>query len=60
MLRVKIFDEQHEKDLEEVLNEFLATLNEQDVKDIQFQTSVATENEEEQVYCFAAMVVYRQ
>lgn len=56
MYKVKIIDENHEKDLEASLNNFLSTLN-NDIIDIKFQVSVAMFSEE-QVYCFTAMVVY--
>ncbi len=56
MYKVKIIDENHEKDLEASLNNFLSTLN-NDIIDIKFQVSVAMFSEE-QIYCFTAMVVY--
>lgn len=56
MKKVKIFDEPHEKDLENDINTFLNTL-ENDIIDIQFSTSVSV-FAEEQIYCFSAMIVY--
>jgi len=56
MQKVKVFDENHEKDLENVLNEFLSTLK-SDIIDIQFRVAVSV-FAEEQLYCFSAMVVY--
>ncbi len=56
MYKVKIIDENHEKDLETSLNDFLSTLN-GDIIDIKFQVSVALFSDE-QIYCFTAMVVY--
>ena len=55
-MKVKVFDEGHEKDLEKVLNEFLL---EEGIKviDIKFQVSVSVFGEE-QIYCFSAMVLY--
>lgn len=58
MYKVKIIDENHEKDLEASLNNFLSTLN-NDIIDIKFQVSVAMFSEE-QIYCFTAMVVYNE
>ena len=55
-MKVKIFDESHEKDLEASVNTFLETL-EKEIIDIKFQTAVSVFGEE-QVYCFSAMVVY--
>lgn len=56
MMKVKIFDESHEKDLEEQVNNFLSTL-EGELIDIKFQTAIAMFGEE-QVYCFTAMIIY--
>lgn len=55
-MKVKIFDESHEKDLETAVNEFLSTL-EKDVVDIKFSTAISMFGEE-QVYCFTAMIIY--
>lgn len=55
-MKVKIFDESHEKDLEEQVNNFLDSL-ESELIDIKFQTAVAMFGEE-QVYCFTAMIIY--
>lgn len=57
-MRVKIFDEIHEADLEESINNFLDNLDEEsEVIDIKYQVSISMFSEE-QVYCFSAMVVY--
>ena len=56
MQKVKIFDEPHEKDLENDINSFLSELD-SDIIDIQFRTSVAI-FADEQVYCFSAMIIY--
>ena len=56
MYKVKIIDENHEKDLEVSLNNFLSTLN-NDIIDIKFQVSIGIFSEE-QVYCFSAMIIY--
>ncbi len=55
-MKVKIFDENHEKDLEKDINLFLE--NDIEVLDIQFRTSVSIFSEE-QVYCFSAMIIYK-
>jgi len=54
-MKVKVFDEAHEKDLEQSLNEFLSEVEE--VFDIKYSISVAIS--EEQIYCFSALVMYR-
>lgn len=55
-MKVKIFDEGHEKDLEASVNEFLDEL-EGDVIDIKYQTAVSVFSDE-QVFCFSAMIIY--
>ncbi len=55
-MKVKIFDESHEKDLEMAVNSFLAGLQ-GELIDIKFQTSIAMFGEE-QIYCFTAMIIY--
>lgn len=55
-MKVKLFDESHEKDLEFALNEFLGKL-ESNLIDIKFSVAISTCGEE-QIYCFSAMVVY--
>ena len=56
-MKVKIFDENHEKDLEKDVNDFLATL-EAEVIDIKFQVGVSVFGDE-QIFCFSAMIVYQ-
>lgn len=56
-MKVKVFDEGHEKDLEESVNAFLATNIE--VLDIKYQVAISIVGEE-QLYCFSAMIVYRE
>ena len=55
-VKVKIFDENHEKDLEQVVNRFLSE-NNIDVIDIKYQVAVSVFSEE-QIFCFSAMIVY--
>lgn len=55
-MKVKVFDESHEKDLESSINSFLATVS--DLLDIKYGVAIAT-NGEEQIYCFTAMIIYR-
>ena len=53
---VKVFDESHEKDLEQAVNAFLMTNIE--LIDIKYSVGVATFGEE-QIHCFTAMIIYR-
>ncbi len=55
-MKVKVFDESHEKDLEEVINRFILE-EEPEIIDIKFSTAIAVS--EEQIYCFSALIVYR-
>lgn len=55
-MKVKIFDEEDEKDLESDINDFLCE-NNIDVIDIKYQTSMGIFNDE-QIYCFSAMIIY--
>ena len=55
-MKVKIFDEEDEKDLENDVNDFLEDL-EGEVIDIKYEVSVGVFSEE-QVFCFSAMIVY--
>jgi len=56
IMKVKIFDESHEKDLEEQINNFLYD-NEVEVIDIKYQVAVQVAGED-QIYCFSAMIIY--
>lgn len=55
-MKVKIFDESHEKDLEADVNSFLSDLS-GDLVDIKFQTAISMFGDE-QIYCFTAMIIY--
>lgn len=55
-MKVKIFDEGHEKDLEEKVNLFL--VEHPNIVDIKYQVSISIFSEE-QVYCFSAMIIYK-
>ena len=56
-MKVKLFDESHEKDLEAAINKFLTEEENIDIIDIKFQTAISVFSEE-QVYCFSAMILY--
>ena len=57
-MKVKIFDEAHEKDLEEKINDFLEELDEdKEIIDIKYEVSASVFSEE-QIYCFSAMIIY--
>ena len=54
-MKVKLFDEEDEADLEDDINDFLNDNIE--VIDIKYEVAISIYNEE-QVYCFSAMIVY--
>lgn len=56
-MKVKIFDESHEKDLEDDINKFFKE-KEIDVIDIKFSVAASVYGEE-QIYCFSALVLYK-
>ena len=56
-MKVKIFDEAHERDLEEEINKFL---EEEDIEIIDIKYSISNSiYSEEQIYCFSAMIMYK-
>lgn len=57
-MKVKIFDENHESDLESSINEFLGNISGQ-VIDIKYQVSIGVFGDD-QIYCFSAMIVYEE
>lgn len=60
VIQVKLFDREHEKDLEKEMNRFLKGLDEQKLLDIKYNVAAfPEEEEEEQIYCFSAMIIYR-
>ncbi|MBG9448307.1 Sporulation protein cse60 [Cytobacillus firmus] len=59
MIKVKLFDHEHEKDLEKDMNLFLEKIEEKKLLDIKYNVAAVQEDEDEQIYCFSAMVIYR-
>lgn len=55
-MKVKLFDENHELDLEKSVNKFL---KEKDIElfDIKYQVALSIVGEE-QIFCFSAMIIY--
>lgn len=54
-VKVKIFDEESELDLEEDINKFI---KEVEVIDIKYQVALSVFSEE-QIYSFSAMIIYK-
>ena len=53
-MKIKIFDESHESDLEKSINDFI---NDKEVLDIKYSVGVATSGSE-QIFCFSALIMY--
>ena len=56
-MRVKVFDESHERDLENKVNMFLTTIQCKNIVDIKFSNSIFGN---EQIYCFSCMIIYEE
>ncbi len=57
-MKAKLFDFEHEKDLEEALNKFLTEHPKLELKSIQYQTSHFGINGE-QIYSFSCLILYK-
>lgn len=55
-MKVKVFDEGHEKDLESAINEFLS--GDIEVIDIKFSSATSVFSDE-QIFCFSALIMYK-
>ena len=58
-MRVKVFDERHERDLENKVNLFLTTIQSKNIVDIKFSVSNSIFGNE-QIYCFSCMIIYEE
>lgn len=56
---IKVFDENHELDLEMKVNDFLKNINDEDIIDIKYQVATLYD-EREQIYCYSAMIIYKK
>ena len=56
-MKVKIFDESHEKDLEDDIKKFIENDN-PDIIDIKYCVSTSMTSED-QIYCFSALIMYK-
>jgi hypothetical protein len=56
---VKIFDEEHEQDLEDSVNNFLRYVTE--LIDIKYSVAIMNDHKtNEQIYCYSAMIIYQE
>ena len=59
ILKVKIFDEEHDKDLEDAINEFLEDMIASDLIDIKYQLSHFSDGPG-QIFSYSAMIIYKE
>ena len=57
-MKVKVFDESHESDLEDDINNFIKE-EDPEIIDIKFSVSNSIYSEE-QLYCFSALIIYKE
>ena len=58
-MKVKAFDANHELDLQDKVNSFLKNIDEDKVVDIKYSVSCIGFVDKEQIYCFSALVIYK-
>jgi ribose 5-phosphate isomerase RpiB len=56
-MKIKIFDEAHEKDLENEINKYIEE-KKIDIIDIKYSVAASVYGEE-QIYCFSALLMYK-
>lgn len=56
-MKVKAFDANHELDLQDKINKFLKDVSEEQIVDIKYSVSVMVDKD--QIYCFSALVIYK-
>lgn len=59
MIKVEIFDEEHEKDLQVKINEFLKKMDDSKFIDIKYAINAFLAANGEQIYCYSATIIYR-
>ena len=55
-MKVKVIDANHEKDLEKKINEVIKCVKR--VIDIKFSNCCMKDKENDQIYCFSALIIY--
>lgn len=58
MIKIKVFDEEHEDTLTSIVNDWIYNNSNYEIKEIKFSTSCMTTNNGEQIYCLSALVIY--
>ena len=57
-MKVKVIDTNHEKDLEKKINEFLKDCKGK-IVDIKFSNCCMKDEDNDQIYCFSALIIYQ-
>jgi len=60
MIQVKLFDYEHEQDLEYEMNMFLKQIHNREIVDIKYNIATSGEDDDNQIYCFSAMIIYEK
>ena len=58
-LQVRVFDEEHEQDLEDEINDFLKEIEPHSFIDIKYDVHAFLSSTGEQIYLYSALVIYR-
>ena len=57
-MQIKVFDCEHEKDLEYEVNSWLNNIPDEYIIDIQYRIS-SMYDQRSQIYCYSCMIIYR-
>ena len=57
-MKIKIFDESHEKDLEDTMKKYIEENNIDNIIDIKYSVAASLYGDE-QIYCFSALLMYK-
>ena len=55
---VRVFDEEHELDLEKQVNDFLYDIDEEDIIDIKYSVATLYDGRS-QIYCYSCMIIIK-
>lgn len=58
-LQIKVFDEEHEEDLEDQVNDFLKELEPHSFVDLKYSVHAFLSSMGEQIYMYSALIIYR-
>ena len=58
MIKIKVFDEEHEDTLTSIVNDWIYNNSKYEIEDVKFSTSCMATKYDEQIYCFSALVIY--